>query len=190
MSAMLTTPVTLLERLRRPDEPDAWDRFVELYTPMLYAWARKTGLQEPDAADLVQEVFALLLRKLPEFAYDPAKSFRGWLRTVTLNQWRLIQRRRAGQPTTAQGVEPDALPAAEGEAFWEAEYRQHLVARALAVMRAEFQPTTWRACWECAVHGRPAADVAAEFGLSVGAVRAAKFRVLNRLRQELDGLLE
>src|SRR4051794_10624721 len=62
MATMLTTPVTLLERLRRPDDPEAWGRFVELYTPLLYAWARKTGLQESDAADLVQEVFTLLLR--------------------------------------------------------------------------------------------------------------------------------
>ena len=87
-------------------------------------------------------------------------------------------------------ADPDDQPGPEAEAFWEAEYRQYLAGRALAVMRTEFQPTTWMACWECVVHDRPAAEVAAELGLSVGAVRAAKFRVLTRLRQELDGLLD
>jgi RNA polymerase sigma-70 factor (ECF subfamily) len=57
-------------------------------------------------------------------------------------------------------------------------------------MRAEFQLTTWRACWEYAVLGRPAAEVASELGVSAGAVYVAKSRVLSRLRQELKGLLD
>jgi RNA polymerase sigma-70 factor (ECF subfamily) len=80
---------------------------------------------------------------------------------------------------------PDPL-----EDFWEADYRRHLVGQALQLMQADFQPTTWKACWEHAVAGRSAAEVAAELGMTPGAVRAAKFRVLSRLRQELAGLLE
>ncbi len=57
-------------------------------------------------------------------------------------------------------------------------------------MRADFQEKTWKACWETVALGRPAAAVAAELDLSVGAVYAAKFRVLERLRQELHGLLD
>src|SRR6185312_13774192 len=76
------------------------------------------------------------------------------------------------------------------EAAWEAEYRQHLVGRALSIMRADFRETTWKACWETVVSGRPAAEVAAEFGLTVGVVYAAKVRVMNRLREELQGLLD
>jgi RNA polymerase sigma-70 factor (ECF subfamily) len=79
------TPASLLHRLRQPNAVDAWPRFVELYTPLLYYWAKRLGLQQQDAADLVQDVFVLLVQKLPEFAYDRHKSFRGWLRTVTLN---------------------------------------------------------------------------------------------------------
>jgi RNA polymerase sigma-70 factor (ECF subfamily) len=70
------------------------------------------------------------------------------------------------------------------------EFRAHLARRALQVMQTDFQPTTWKACWECAALGRPAAEVAAELGLSVNAVYAACFRVLGRLRQELRGLPE
>lgn len=187
---MNTTPITLLERLRQRNEQAAWERFVELYTPLLFTWARRIGLQETDAADLVQEVFGLLVHKLPEFVYDKWKSFRGWLRKVALNQWRAGQRKRARAPL-AMDVDLDHLPAAPPEeAFWEQEYRSHLVYRAMEVMRADFQEPTWRACWECVVHSRSAVEVGAELGMTPGGVRAAKFRVLARLRQELDGLLE
>jgi RNA polymerase sigma-70 factor (ECF subfamily) len=80
---------------------------------------------------------------------------------------------------------PDAL-----QSFWETEYRQQLVNRAMALMQADFQPATWMAFWEQVVAGRPAKEVAAELGLSPGAAYAAKFRVLDRLRQELAGMLE
>ena len=76
------------------------------------------------------------------------------------------------------------------EAWWEAEYRQHLTNRALRLMQADFQPATWQAFWEQVVVGRPAADVAAELGLTPGAVYAARFRVLDRLRRELAGMLD
>mgnify|MGYP001589980010 CR=1 FL=1 len=91
---MFTTSVSLLERLRQPAEQEAWTRFVQLYTPLIYGWARRVGLSPEDASDLVQDVFAALVRKLPEFVYDRTKSFRGWLRTVTLNKRRENLRRR------------------------------------------------------------------------------------------------
>jgi RNA polymerase sigma-70 factor (ECF subfamily) len=186
---MHTTSVSLLQRLRQPGEAEAWERFVSLYTPLLYYWARKIGVQEADVSDLVQDVFALLLQKLPQFVHDRQGSFRGWLRTVTLNKWRERCRR------WAPPVDPDApladLAVPDGaEAFWEAEYRQRLVGRALEVMQAEFQPTTWKACWQHVVEGRPVAEVAEELGLSANAVYLAKARVLRRLHQELDGLLD
>jgi RNA polymerase sigma-70 factor (ECF subfamily) len=182
---MQTTSFTLLQRLRRPGDEAAWRSFVQLYTPLLYYWARRAGLQEDDAADLVQDVFALLLKKLPEFSYNPDKSFRGWLKTVALNKFRENHRKR----TPAAGPLPD-VAVADPDSLWDTEYRQQLIHRALELMKNEFQPTTWRACWEFVVGGKSAAQVASELSISVGAVRAAKFRVLCRLRQELAGLLE
>jgi len=188
---MNTTPVSLLERLRRPGEPEAWERFVQLYTPLLYYWARRVGLQTQDAADLVQDVFAVLVQKLPEFTYDEHKSFRAWLRTVTLNKWRDRCKHRAtariagNEAALSELASPD-----ETAAFEEAEYRQHLVSHALQVMQADFQPATWKACWEYVVADRPAADVARELAITVNAVYLAKARVLARLRQELQGLLD
>jgi RNA polymerase sigma-70 factor (ECF subfamily) len=188
---MDTTSPSLLERLRQPDEARAWDHFVALYTPLLYGWARGRGLQEADARDLVQDVLVVLLRKLPEFRYDPAKSFRGWLRTVTLNCWRERERRRAGRPAELAADGRELPPAPDDAAeFAEAEYRGYLVRRALELMKAEFRPTTWKACWENVVAGKPAARVAAELGLTPGAVYVARSRVLARLRQELRDLMD
>jgi RNA polymerase sigma-70 factor (ECF subfamily) len=185
------TPVSLLERLRQPSEQEAWRRFVSLYTPLLYSWGRQAGLQDQDAADLVQDVLLTLVRKLPEFTYNPHRSFRAWLKTVAFNQWRNDRKRRQTQPTAAGAAALADLPAPDDlGSLCDAEYNRHLAARALALMRAEFQPLTWQACWEFAVCGRPAAEVAAQLGISENAVYIAKCRVLRRLRQELDGLLD
>lgn len=184
----MDTSATLLERLRQPSQEQAWTRFVDLYTPLLFHWARRMGCQEADAADLVQEAFTLLLRKMPEFNYDSQKSFRAWLRTVSLNCWHNLQRRK-GLPLESD-PSLSVVPDPGNEAFWETDYRNHLVERALQLMQSEFQPATWRSCWECVVNGRPPGEVAAELGISVNAVYIARSRVLSRLREELAGLLD
>jgi RNA polymerase sigma-70 factor (ECF subfamily) len=182
----------LIERLRNRADEGAWTRFVKLYTPFLFYWARRVGLQTPDAADLVQDVLLLLYQKLPEFTYDPRHSFRAWLRTVLLNKWREQRRRRSPGPGLNAGGEvlsdlTESDPLAE---FSELEHRQYLANRALQLMQSDFQPTTWKAFCEHVIAGRPAAEVARELGLTVKAVYLGKARVLQRLRLELNGLLD
>lgn len=187
---MNTTNLSLIDRLRRPGEEEAWRHFVALYTPLLWHWARRLGVPEQDIPDFLQDVLLLLVRKMSAFTYNPAGRFRGWLWTVLVNKFR--ERRRAVCPPAqaessllAALAESDPIPA-----FDEAEYRRHLACRALELMRTEFQPTTWQACWETVVEGRPTEAVARELGLTAGAVRVARFRVLARLRAALEGLLD
>jgi RNA polymerase sigma-70 factor (ECF subfamily) len=187
---MQTTPSSLLVRLRQPGEQQAWARFVELYAPLLYDWARRFRLQPDDAADLVQDVFVILVRKLPEFVDEPGKRFRGWLWTVVHNAWR-SRLRKAGRGPRADPADPDELAAPEAPSEMEAqEYSRYLISRGLRVVRDDFQPTTWKAFEEHVIAGRPAAEVAAELGVTVNAVHLARSRILRRLRAELAGLLD
>ncbi|MGL6074845.1 MAG: RNA polymerase sigma factor [Fimbriiglobus sp.] len=186
---MVETSASLLIRLQQPNDAEAWKRFVELYTPVLLAWCRWQRLQTDDAADLVQEVMTLLVRKLPTFRYDGRRSFRGWLKTVTLNKRRELARRRVAVAVGGES-ELSEIPAAEDDPFWEVDYRRHLARQALKLMQSEFSPSTWRAVWETVAEGRPTDEVATELGLTTGAVRSARLRVLVRLRQELQGLAD
>jgi RNA polymerase sigma-70 factor (ECF subfamily) len=190
LSSMDTTSASLLDRLRRPDQPEAWARFVRLYTPLLYDWARGLRLQDQDAADLFQEVFATLLQKLPEFRYDRKLSFRGWLRTVLRNKWREVQRRRFPIPLKEAAESLADVADSSDDQFEEAQYREYLVQRALELIEGDFQPLTWRAWQEFAVAGRPAAEVARMLEVTPHAIYLAKSRVLRRLRLELEGLLD
>lgn len=185
------TPVSLLERLRVQCEESDWARFVELYTPLLCRLVRRLGLRGQDADDLVQDIFTVLVQKLPAFYYDPSKRFRNWLWTVTLNCCREPLRRAQipVHPGDPEILSQATIPSA-AEAVAEEEYCQYLTRRAMALMQAEFQPATWKAFWECVVNQRPAAAVAEELGLTENAVYLAKGRVLRRLREELNGLLD
>lgn len=187
---MWTTTYSLLERLQRPDEAGiAWQRFAAIYSPLLLCWARRLGLSPTDANDLIQEVFLVLLQKLPTFRRTPHRRFRGWLWTITRNKAHELRRR------VPLLLNQDALadePQAEDEQA-EREMAEELALlsqRALALLERDFPPNTWKAFWETAVAGRPGKEVAAELGLTVGAVYAAHFRVLKRLREELEGFLD
>jgi len=187
-----STSHTLLERVRLRDAA-AWRRFVELYGPVVFTWARRASLQAHDAADVVQEVFQAVSLNVGRFRRDrPGDTFRGWLRTITMNKVRDLFRNR---PNYALGTAAiDELPARVAAAD-EADSRSgravaELAHRALELLQAEFEPSTWQAFLRTAVDGRAVAETAEELGLSVAAVYKAKSRVLLRLRRELDGLLD
>lgn len=190
MTESPTTRVSLLMRLRDRTDGDAWAEFVDLYAPLVYALGRRHGLQDADAADLTQEVLRTVARVAGRFAYDPARgSFRGWLLTVARNQLRKWLQGRHRQPPLAASHEQqplDEYPAPEeDEAAWEAEYRERLFTWAADRARPDFRPTTWEAFWRTAVQERDPQVVAAELGVSVGAVYIARSRVLARLREHI-----
>jgi RNA polymerase sigma-70 factor (ECF subfamily) len=179
-----------MSALRNGDDQVAWERFVRIYTPFIYYWARQAGLQPADAADLVQDVFALLVRKLPEFRYDSGKSFRGWLRTVTLNKWRENNRRRVLTYNKAASQQLETLPSNDDvEASWDREYSSQLVRNALGELEPQTDPAVWSMFWQHAVCGRPAADVARALGVRLWQVYGAKARILRQLREYLGDAL-
>lgn len=184
---MHTTPPSLLEQLRQPNQHEAWQRFVELYTPLLYYWARTQGLGDADTGDLVQEVFLLLVSKMPHFRYDRDGSFRSWLRTLTLNKLRELQRRRRPQSLDPAHDAPIEDPRS---ALEETQYRMHLVQQTLRILKTQIPPSTWQLFEDYVIARRDPHAIAAERNVSPGTVYAAKSKVLHRLRQELHGLLE
>ncbi|MGH7140434.1 MAG: RNA polymerase sigma factor [Pirellulales bacterium] len=186
---MNTTPASLLVRLRRPEDHEAWARFVQLYTPLLLHWASQWGLQSADAADLVQEVFVSLVRSLPTFEYDGRRSFRGWLHTVVRHKWIELRRGRGRLPADDDGLS-SAAAADHLAALEQAEFNALLAHRALELIEGEFRPSTLAAFRAVVLDDRPAAEVAAELGLTVNAVYLARNRVLRRLRDELEGMWE
>ncbi len=188
-----STSASLLARVRRR-EADAWERFAALYTPLVYGWARRGGLQSSDAADVVQDVFRPVFEKIEDFQRDGQQSrFRGWLWTITRNRVRLFYRQGAGRAQAAGGSEaarrmeqvPDFLESDEQPAAEES--RRLLVHRALQLIKQDFADETWQAFWRLAVEGDSVREIAADLGISAAAVRQAKYRVLCRLREELEG---
>ena len=139
---------------------------------------------------MVQEVLTLLVQKLPGFVYNPNQRFRGWLWTLTLNQWRAGKRRRALPIASGDGQLAD-VAAPEGiDGIGECEYRHYVVGRVLRLIQREFQENTWRAFWKSVAEDQAAEEVAHQLRISVAAVYAAKSRVLRRLRQETHLLLD
>src|SRR5262249_12704976 len=139
---------------------------------------------------LTQEVFRTVAGKLGGFTKGPPGSFRSWLYTITRYKAGDQYRRQRDQPAAVGGSDAQArlanLPEITPDSAAEAEdatERTILGRRALELVRPEFQPRTWQAAWRVVVEGRSPADVAAELGLSDGAVRTAKSRVLAGLRQ-------
>jgi RNA polymerase sigma-70 factor (ECF subfamily) len=168
----------------------AWQRLVALYGPLVYRWCRLAGLQPADAADVGQEVFRAVARKVDDFRHGrPGDTFRGWLRAITRNKLRDHARARAPERTGVEHLDacrrpgpPD--PGAESEA---AETRL-LYRRVIRLVRAEFGEASWQAFWRVAVEGQRPADVARDLGTSLNAVYLAKARVLRRLRTQFDDL--
>jgi RNA polymerase sigma factor (sigma-70 family) len=189
------TRITLLARLKDGADVDAWKEFVQLYGPVVYGFARRRGLQDADAADLMQEVLRSVARNAVKMEYDPNKgTFRGWIYTVTRNKiynFLSAQKNRpraAGDSSSQERLNAIADPHAESDADWELEYQRRLSAKAMDRVKHEFHANTWKAFWGTAVEGRSALEVGSELAMSAGAVYVAKSRVLTRLREEVQRL--
>ena len=190
-----STSRSLLRRAREHDAV-AWEKLTAVYSPLVYQWCRRAGLQASDAADVAQEAFRSVAMGLDSFRKErPEDTFRGWLWTITRNKIRDHFRARAGRPGAQGGTAaqlqlqqiPDEAPSDADDTTGQ-RLHSKLARRAVAVMQTDFEETTWQAFWLTAVDQRPPASVAEQLEMSSAAVYMAKSRVLRRLREELEGL--
>ena len=186
------TRASLLVQLRDGANHDAWQEFMKLYGPVVYGFARKRGLQDADAADLMQDVMRSVSTAIGRLDYDRSQgTFRGWLFTITRNKVfsflsaRRIRPQGSGDTTTNRllAAQPDT---SDGADVWEMEYQRRLASLAMDRVKSEFQDTTWRAFWLTAVEGVAATEVSKQVGISPGAIYVAKSRVLARLKEEVE----
>lgn len=195
-----STSTSLILRAQSLD-PEAWKRVVFLYTPIVVGWARAAKLQDDGVEDVVQEVFQAVAKSIDKFEMGPGMpAFRGWLWGITRHKIKDLFRTRLNAPKALGGSHaqrqfmeiPNQEPPYDSESDFDSQkpfaQPDSIAFRALELIKNDFQENTWKAFWRVTIDDAPAADVAKDLGISVGAVYTAKSRVLKHLRNELDGL--
>jgi RNA polymerase sigma-70 factor (ECF subfamily) len=191
-----TTSVTLLARLRQdPTNQAAWDEFVERYGRHIYRWCRQWKLGDADAEDVTQDILVKLAQKLRAFDYDPARSFRGWLKTLAHHAWRdFLDGRGRPQSAGGDGRVWDMLHSLEARedlvARLEEAFDLELLEAAKVRVRLRVAPHTWEAFRLVALEGVPAAEVADRVQMQVAMVYVAKSKVQKLLQEEIRSLEE
>ncbi|CAN5552998.1 sigma-70 family RNA polymerase sigma factor [soil metagenome] len=189
------TSITLMKRMQaRPDDPGNWREFTERYGRQIYAWCQYYRLQSADAEDVTQNVLLELARVMRKFEYDPARSFRGWLKTLTHRAWcDFLERRNRTQPAAGGSHEIEKLADIEARDELEKrlaeEYDRELLEAAIFEVRRRVAPNTWEAFRLLAFEGLSGADVAMKLGVKVGSVYVARSNVQKLLKEQIS-LLE
>jgi RNA polymerase sigma-70 factor (ECF subfamily) len=194
---MSETSASLLDRIRLDTDANEWRRLVELYTPLIRSWLHRYAVLDHDMDDLVQEVLAIVVRKLPEFKKEPRTgAFRRWLRNITVNCLRDFWRaqryrpRATGDSNFAQVLEQLEDPESGLSRVWDKEHDDHVTRKLMDMIKPRFEAKTWQAFQRVALEGAAPDQVASELNISVNAVFIAKSRVLSVLRQEGQGLVD
>jgi RNA polymerase sigma-70 factor (ECF subfamily) len=188
------TRVTLLGRLRKdPTNQEVWGEFVEHYGSKIHQWCRKWGLQESDAQDVTQDVLLKLARTMRAFTYDPARSFRAWLKTLAYHAWSDFLKGRQ-RPGLGSGDSQVGRLLSQVEARddlvkqLEAEFDRELLQEAIVRVRLRVAPQTWEAFALTALQGLSGAEAAGRIPMQVAQVFVAKRRVQKMLQEEVARL--
>ena len=178
-------------------ETDAWKNLTDLYRPLILGWLNRQGVPARDLEDLSQEVLLSVVKHLPSFQHSGNRgAFRTWLRTIVCRRaadyWRAIDgdTQARGGSGAAAALQAIADPDSELNRQWDEEHDRYVVHCLLDLVEEEFEPITLRAFRRLAIDGVSGAEAAQELGLSVSAVYVAKSRVLARIRQEAEGLID
>ena len=188
---MDTTRPSLLLRLRRHSDADAWRTFDAIYRPMLRRFARARGFSEEDAEDVVQHCMVQVLDHISDFRYDPAQGrFKGWLRTLVNNRIRDLLRQRRDSPAAASSLDalPDGGPSPE-EAFEQIWMEEHL-AHCLREISSEVEERTFQAFWQVVMEQKPVDEVSAALGLRPNNIYTIKWRLTERIAARMQELVD
>jgi RNA polymerase sigma-70 factor (ECF subfamily) len=190
------TRQSLLLRAQTGEE-GAWKDLADLYRPLIFRWLTRQSVPARDLEDLCQEVLLSVVKHLPNFQHSNRPgAFRSWLRTIvwsrTSDYWRAIEAatQASGGTGSTAVLEQMADPDSDLNRQWDEEHDRYVLNRLLDLVEEEFEPTTLRAFRRLALEGADGAETAKELGLSVVAVYKAKSRVLRRIRQEAEGLID
>ena len=169
-------------------ESSAWQRLVDHYTPRLQSWCRSRGLDEPNTADVMQEIWISVSHSIHRFASTPgAGAFRAWLWRIAERRIIDCQRRFLSQPQAVGGstmhMQLQAI-VSEDPSHSPSCISQPVV-MAMERVASHYELKTWQVFVRSVVDGISTEQVAVEFQLSHVAVRQIRSRVLRHLRREL-----
>jgi RNA polymerase sigma-70 factor (ECF subfamily) len=173
-------------------DQEAWQTFVDLYTPLVYRFCRGRGLQDADASDVTQQVLSIVHRTIGKFEYDRERGrFRSWLGAVTAHEITRYQRKQQ-QPGKGAGdgwgSDLADLESAAVDPAWAEEFNGYIYQLALSRIQAEFDPLVWQAFELTLVKDVKPRAAAQQLGKTPAWVCKARYKVLDRLRKELDFL--
>jgi RNA polymerase sigma-70 factor (ECF subfamily) len=178
-------------------EAEAWKHLTDLYRPLIIGWLNRQGVPAVDLDDLSQDVLLSVVQHLPRFEHSGQRgAFRSWLRTIvcsrTIDYWRAIgaSTQASGGSGATAAIQQIADPDSGLNRQWDEEHDRYVLGCLLDAVEEEFEPATLRAFRRLALDGAGGSEVAVELGMSVGAVYKARSRVLQRIRQEAEGLID
>jgi RNA polymerase sigma-70 factor (ECF subfamily) len=175
----------------------AWSDLCELYRPLIVGWLRRQSIPDAEIDDLVQEIFLAVVGSLPSFIHSGRRgAFRSWLRTIAFNYscdyWKSPSRRSTppGDDRAAEAIRLLEDPDSRLNRYWDEEHDRYVLRCLLETIELEFEPATVKVFRRVALDGASGAEAAGELGMTLGAVYAARSRVLRRLRELADGLID
>lgn len=188
---MLTTQLSLINRLHNADDHEAWLAFVEIYYPVIVSSLRVKGLQLADAEDAAQQVLVSVARALAQRPHDPDRAkFRTWLERVTrnaaLNALQRVPKDRASGGTDCMLALQELPQSMDDATLLDQEHRKQLMRLAAQSIECEFEVDTWQAFWRTTVLGESIDSVAQALDKQVGSIYAARSRIIRRLRIEIE----
>lgn len=194
----MDTNNSLLELAKESAQSEAWFSLFNIYEPLIAGWISRSGVEESSVGDLTQEVLHVVATELPKFEHNGRKgAFRSWLKMISINRCRRfwdarkrqvesIQTDTAGRNVLDQLEDPES----ELSQQWEFEHDQFVLRRMLELTRKEFDDQSFMVFTRNAINGESAQAIARDIGISVGQIYKIKHRIMSRLRELAEGIID